>query len=146
MSRRCWERGEAETAEFTLGVVPLVLLVMLIAAAAIARPAQLPVFFAAQACARAASVSVDPDIGLRQGIEAAADALRGNSLSATSASIRVWSDGAWQRGEPVTCQVRYDIDLSGLPMVGAAFGVIPAEARVTTRIEPAKSRWGGDGP
>lgn len=145
-ARRRLERGEAETAEFTLAVIPLLILVMLIAAAALIRPAQLPVFFAARECARAASVSLNHSLGLEQGIEAAVASLRGNSLSTAQASVSVWADGAWRRGDPVTCQVRYQIDVSTLPMVGAAFGVVNAEAEASARIEPGKSRWGGNGP
>lgn len=149
MSSRAWarrlERGEAETAEFTLSIVPLLILVMLIAVTALIRPAQLPAFFAARECARAASVSLNQVIALQQGIEAAASSLRGNSLSATQASVSVWADGAWQRGDPVTCRVSYRIDVSSVPLVGGVFGVVAAEAEASARIEPGKSRWGNGG-
>ncbi|MEO6060623.1 MAG: hypothetical protein ABIQ99_01640 [Thermoflexales bacterium] len=149
MSSRAWrrrlERGEAETAEFSLAIVPLLILVMLIAVSTLVRPAQLPVFFAARECARAASVSLNHNIALQQGIEAAANSLRGNSLSTTRASVSVWADGAWQRGDPVTCRVSYRIDVSRLPLVGAVFGVVDAEAEASARIEPGKSRWGDGG-
>jgi Flp pilus assembly protein TadG len=144
--RRRFERGEAETAEFTLAIVPLLILVMLIAVTTLIRPAQLPVFFAARECARAASVSLNQAIALQQGIEAAANSLRGNSLSTAQASVSVWSDGAWQRGDPVTCRVSYQIDVSRVPMVGAVFGVVASEAEASARIEPGKSRWGTSGP
>lgn len=150
MSSRAWrrrlERGEAETAEFTLAIVPLLLLVMLIAVTTLIRPAQLPVFFAARECARAASVSLNQNIALQQGIEAAASSLRGNSLSTAQASVSVWADGAWQRGDPVTCRVSYQMDVSRVPMVGGVFGVVAAEAEASARIEPGKSRWGNVGP
>lgn len=148
-SRACMrrlERGEAETAEFSLAIVPLLILVMLIAVTTLIRPAQLPVFFAARECARAASVSLNQAIALQQGIEAAASALRGNSLSTAQASVSVWSDDAWQRGDPVTCRVSYRIDVSSVPFVGAVFGVVDAEAEASARIEPGKSRWGTGGP
>ncbi|MBX7213563.1 MAG: hypothetical protein K1X39_06050 [Thermoflexales bacterium] len=139
--RRCLERGEAETAEFTIAIVPMVLLISLIAAAAIIRPAQLPALFAAQACARAASVSLDSSIGVRQGIQAAADSLTGNNLATAQASIRVWSAGPWERGASVTCAIAYHVDVSGLPLVGGAFGVIDIAAQSSARIEPSKARW-----
>ena len=150
MSSRAWrrrlERGEAETAEFTLVIVPLLILVMLIAVTTLTRPAHLPVFFGARECARASSISLNLSIALQQGIEAAGSPLRGNSLSTAQASVSVWADGAWQRGEPVICRVSYRVDVSGVPMVGAAFGVVDAEAEASARIEPGKSRWGSSGP
>jgi hypothetical protein len=134
------ERGEDTTYEFTVWIVPIVIMILLIAFATLVRAAQMPAWSAASECARAAIATLDESLGRTQGTRAAFDSLRGNFIKATAATVTI--AGNWTPNSSVTCRVSYDIDLSEL----AGFndltgGAIPMSAEVTLRVEPYKSRW-----
>lgn len=123
-------------------MLPLAIMITLIAVVAVVRPAQYPVWVAARECARNAITTLDANSGVQQGIAAGYNSLRGNHLSASSASINL-SYGGWERGSDVTCTVSYSIDVSGIPLVQGVYKNIPMQASVTLQIEPLKSRWKG---
>jgi Flp pilus assembly protein TadG len=134
------ERGEDESYEFTVVIVPIVVMILLIAFATVVRAAQMPVWAAASACAREAIASADETIGRNQGERAAWNSLNGNVINASA--VQVVITGTWAPNTPVTCQVSYNIDVSGIvgfnEMTG---GSVPMSAQVTLRTEPYKSRW-----
>ena len=138
---RLAERGEESVVEFTVASVPIMIMVLLIAFVTVVRSAQMPVWTAAGECARAAVATMDESLGREQAERAARDSLAGNSISATS--IQVDIVGVWRPESTVTCQVTYDIDVSGIAgFAELTGGRVPMSAEVTLRIEPHKSRWG----
>lgn len=141
--RRCVaqaQRGDAQSFEFSIWMLPLAIMVTLIGVVAVIRPAQYPVWVAARECARNAITTLDAGTGVNQGIQAGYNSLRGNHLNSSSASINV-SYGSWERGSDVTCTVAYKIDVSGIPLIQGVYKDIPMQASVTLQIEPLKSRW-----
>jgi hypothetical protein len=138
------ERGDGgDSFEFTLGIIPVTMMMLIIGAVTIIRPAQLPVWIAARECARASAATLNATIGTNQGREAALNSLRGNPLTGVDVGgISISASHAGVRGGNAQCTVRYQIDVSTLPMVGGVFGSFPIESRVTMVIDPYKSRWG----
>jgi Flp pilus assembly protein TadG len=134
------ERGEDSSFEFTAGIFPLFMMILIIAFVTIVRSSQMPAWSAASECARAAVASRDPSLGDAQARRAAVSSLEGNNISATSAQINI--SGSWTPGTNVTCRVAYDIDVSGI--VGFAEltgGKVPMSVSVSLRVEPYKSVW-----
>jgi len=136
------ERGEDLSFEFTVMIVPMVLMMSLIAFASLVRASQVPAWTAASECARAAIATLDQDIGVAQGERAAMNSLKGNFIRATDLSIDV-EFGDWDRGSTVTCRVNYNIDLDGVVLMDSFFpgNKVPMSAEVSLRVERWKSRW-----
>lgn len=141
--RHAVERGEDASYEFTVAIVPLMLMICLIAFATVIRSAQTPAWTAASECARAAIATLDQSIGTAQGELAGMNSLRGNHLSTSGATVRVFAPAQWARGANVTCEVNYNIDVSGILMLDGMLpgNVLPMQVAVTMRIEPYKSDW-----
>lgn len=139
-SPRALERGDAEPFEF-LSMVPVLLFVVtLIAMAGIVRAAQIPIWAAARECARMAAATLSPDIGMRQGEEAARNSLAGNNLNAGAALVTL--SGNWSRGGSVTCSVDYVVPFGGLPLAGwLGRDHVDLHSEFTLTVEPHKSRW-----
>lgn len=137
------ERGDDASFEFTVAMVPLMLMISLIALATIVRASQVPAWTAASECARAAIATLNEDIGVAQGKRAAMNSLSGNFLLTTGLTVDV-DYGTWDRGSSVTCKVNYGIDVSGIVMLNGLFpgDSIPMNAEVSLRVEKFKSRWG----
>jgi hypothetical protein len=134
------ERGEDSSFEFVFAMVPIVIMLMTIAFAVIVRAAQEPAWSAASECARAAVATLDPDIGQRQGEEAARKSLAGNSVTSLATYITV--DGDWSPDSTVTCVVSYDIDVSWIAIFAEITkGKVPIVAKVALRVDPYKSAW-----
>ena len=57
--------------------------------------------------------------------------------------MRVVPLDAWGRGQAVRCDVRYKVDLSGVPLIEliAAGPVLPVWARAVGQVEAYKSEW-----
>ncbi len=144
---RAAERGDADTFEFVVGVLPIAMMLALIGAVTIIRPAQLPVWIAARECARMASATLNESIAVDQGTRAAVNSLVNNPLAGvTIGNGNVFVDYnpnnlSDPRGETVTCRVNYTLELGTLPLVGGLFGSVPLDASVTMIIEPLKSDW-----
>lgn len=144
---RAAERGDADTFEFVVGVLPIAMMLALIGAVTIIRPAQLPVWIAARECARMASATLSESIAVDQGTRAAVNSLQNNPL----AGVAIGNGNVFvdynpnnlgdPRGETVTCRVNYTLELGTLPLVGGLFGAVPLDASVTMIIEPLKSDW-----
>lgn len=81
--------------------------------------------------------------GRLQGIIAARRTLAGFYLDPSAADVRVTPMGVWDRGEAVRCDVRYSVDLSGVPGLGliSADPVLPVWARTVGQVEAYKSEW-----
>jgi hypothetical protein len=134
------ERGEDSSFEFTASILPILVMILLISFATLVRASQMPAWSAASDCARAAIATLDEGLGRDQAQRAALASLAGNSINASAGQILI--TGAWEPNAPVTCRVSYDIDVSGIPMIGdLAGGIVPVQASVTLRVEPYKSRW-----
>jgi hypothetical protein len=145
MTRRA-ERGDADTFEFTVGVLPLAFMMVLIAAVAIIRPAQLPAWIAARECARMMVTTLEEDIAIPQGRAAALQTLSrmpiaGASVGAGSVNALYNIEGGNPRQGTVRCTVSYVVPLADVPMIGALFGDVPIDATVAMRIDPYKSDW-----
>ncbi|MCL5997317.1 MAG: hypothetical protein M1546_14860 [Chloroflexi bacterium] len=134
------ERGEDAAYEFTAAIVPIMIMIMLIAFATLARASQMPVWMAATECARAAAATRDETTARQQAEQAALDSLAGNVSSVSTVQVDI--SGDWTPGSQVTCRVSYDIDVSGIAfMAEITGGRLPTVAEVTLRLEPYKSRW-----
>jgi Flp pilus assembly protein TadG len=81
--------------------------------------------------------------GQVQGVTAARQTLSGFYLNASTADIRVAPIDAWGRGQAVQCDVRYRVDLSGIPFLSwiMAEPVIPVWGRGVGQVEAHKSQW-----
>ena len=132
------ECGHASSMEFIWFVPILTALVGLIAYAAIARAAQIPVWAAARECARVASVSVDASRGMALGAQAAMGSLAGNHLQPERATVSIQHGGGRSAG--VTCSIDYSVGLGGLPMSGwFGGGAFSVQASYTLLAEPYRS-------
>lgn len=140
---RAAERGEDSSFEFTVMIIPMVLMMSLIAFATLVRASQVPAWTAASECARAAIATLDEDIGVAQGKRAAMNSLSGNFIRGDGLSIDVIF-GKWDRGSTVTCRVNYNINLDGVVLMDSFFpgNKVPMSAEVSMRVERWKSRWG----
>ncbi len=137
------ERGEDTSFEFTAAVLPMAVMITLIALTTLVRSSQLPLWTAAMSCARAAAATLDHSIGEDQGEAAGMTSLLNNNINAKAAPIVQVTANEWARGKPVTCEVSYDIDVSGIPGFSELVpgGSYPMSASVTLPIDPWKSRW-----
>ena len=134
------ERGEDQSFEFTVVIMPIVVMILLIAFATVVRAAQMPVWSAASMCAREAIASADESVGRQQAKQAAYDSLAGNAISASLVNVDITGD--WTPGTDVTCRVSYNIDVSGIQGFAEwTGGYVPVVASVSLRAEPNKSRW-----
>jgi hypothetical protein len=81
--------------------------------------------------------------GTWQGIIAARQTLAGFYLDPSHADVRVVPLDVWGRGQAVRCDVRYKVDLSGVPLIEliAAEPVLPVWARAVGQVEAYKSEW-----
>jgi hypothetical protein len=81
--------------------------------------------------------------GTWQGVIAARETLAGFYLDPASADVRVVPVDVWGRGQAVRCDVRYRVDLSGLPWIHwiSADPVLPVWARAVGQVEAYKSEW-----
>ena len=81
--------------------------------------------------------------GTWQGIIAARQTLAGFYLDPSHADVRVVPLDVWGRGQAVRCDVRYRVDLSGLPLIDwiSADPVLPVWARSVGQVEAYKSEW-----
>ena len=136
----CAERGEDESFELTVMIVPLVLMMLLIAFVTAVRSSQMPAWTAASECARAAIATLNEGIGRAQGMRAAMGSLIGNNISTDAVNVVI--NGSWTPNGTASCQVSYDIDVSDIAGISViSGGKIPISALVTMRVEPYKSRW-----
>jgi hypothetical protein len=136
------ERGEDESFEFTVVVIPLVVMVMLIAFATITRTELMPAWSASSECARAAITTVDPAIGKQLGTDAALGMLASNYVNPNTALVEFSASSTWEPDTPVTCSVSYPIDISGIPWFNELMGgAIHVSSSATLRTEPYTSRW-----
>lgn len=138
--RTASERGEGDTFEFTVGILPIVMLITLIAAVTIVRPAQIPVWIAARECARAGAATMDPEIGKVQAEEAGYNSIYNNPLVNLN-GVQVVAVHEGTRGGNVTCTASYSVSVGSIPMAGSLFGNVPLQAVVVMKIEPLKSKW-----
>ena len=81
--------------------------------------------------------------GVWQGIIAARQTLAGFYLDPTHADVRVVPVDVWGRGQAVRCDVRYRVDLSGVPLIEwiGADPTLPIWARGVGQVEAYKSDW-----
>jgi hypothetical protein len=138
------ERGDGDTYEFITGIIPLTMLLVLIAAVAIVRPAQLPVWIAARDCARVLTTTLEEDIAESQAYRTARASLSNMPLArVTNVNINpVYNvTGGDPRNGFSECTVSYTIPLADIPMVGGLFGDVPMDATVRMKIDPLKSDW-----
>jgi hypothetical protein len=144
---RSIERGDGDVFEFTIGILPLLMLTFLIAGVAIVRPLQLPVWQAARECARMASATLDPVRGEVQGENAGINSISNQLFGNVSGGSAVVTydppaNGKTNvRGHKVTCSVSYTVDMTSLPIAGDLFGVMPMNSSVTMLVDPIKSDW-----
>lgn len=137
---RHFERGEDESFEFTMVMSPLLVMIVLIAFATVARTELMPAWTAASECARAAVATMDANLGRQQGIDAALGLLASNYVNPATAQVNV--TGTWQPDTPVTCSVNYPIDVTGIPIFAQLTGgAIHVSGSVTLNTESNTSRW-----
>lgn len=146
---RLWqdERGQSVVTTFPLLMLFLVLVLGVAAFVVKVRPAQVAVGSAARVCARHAAATLNPELGYQQAATAALETLHARHLSSTQAEITVTPLGTWDRFSQVACTVRYEVDLSRVPLLHlfANSDSQTLEATYILTIEPFKSRWGDTG-
>jgi hypothetical protein len=104
---------------------------------------------AAYDCARAAIEAMhesqhgDSPGGRMQGVIAARQALAGFYLDASNADVRVAPIEVWGRGQAVRCDVRYRVDMSGVPWLHwiQAEPALPVWGSAVGQVEAYKSKW-----
>ncbi len=134
------ESGEDSSFEFTTLIVPMILMILLVAFATIVRASQMPIWTAASECAHGAISSETESVGRAQGTQAAMDSLQGNAID--QSSVQVLISGNWVPDSPITCEVKYNIDVHNLAFVSELTGgYVPMSAQITLRMEPYKSKW-----
>jgi hypothetical protein len=120
-------------------------LVLIVGAAYFGRAwyAQVAAEIAAYDGARTAIEAMGEPRGTWQGVTAAREALAGFYLDPAAAEVRVTPLDVWGRGQAVRCDVRYGVDLSGVPGIGliGADAVLPVWARAVGQVEAYKSEW-----
>ena len=81
--------------------------------------------------------------GVWQGIIAARQTLAGFYLDPAHADVRVMPMDVWGRGQAVRCDVRYRVDLSGVPLIEwiGADPTLSIWARGVGQVEAYKSEW-----
>jgi hypothetical protein len=81
--------------------------------------------------------------GVWQGIVAARQTLAGFYLDPAHADVRVVPVDVWGRGQAVRCDVRYRVDLSGVPLIEwiGADPTLAVWARGVGQVEAYKSEW-----
>ena len=149
--------GEAATFEFTVMIVPMMILILLIGMITIYWGTRMPARRAASDCARAAIATLDAPTGIAQGRAIAQESLKGNNMNADSFHIDIFGD--WSPGGKVTCTVRFRIllpnDSTPQTNLGSAetwfdinnvITLIDDKALVviegvTLEVEPFKSEW-----
>ena len=140
--RQGGERGQA-TVEVLL-VLPLyVMLTAGVTYLGAAWYAKIAAEIAAYDGARTAVEAMGEPRGTWQGVIAARQTLAGFYLDPSGADVRVVPVDVWGRGQAVQCDVRYRLDLSGLPLI-ELIGVdpsLPVWARAVGQVEAYKSEW-----
>jgi hypothetical protein len=93
--------------------------------------------------ARTAIEAMGEPQGAWQGIKAARETLAGFYLDPSAADVRVTPLDVWGRGQAVRCDVRYRVDMSGVPGLGliGADPTLPVWARAVGQVEAYKSTW-----
>ena len=81
--------------------------------------------------------------GRQQGVIAARQTLAGFYLNPANADVRVAPVDVWGRGQAVRCDVRYRVDLSGVPLIELinADPTLPVWGRAVGQVEAYKSAW-----
>ncbi len=144
--RRRLESGYSSTVTFLMLVIPLLLVIDVIAAVTIARPAQINVSTAARECARMATTSLDETIGRHQGEMVAERTLQGAGYSSrNNIHIKIAAPGGWSRGAAVNCSISLNVPFGGFGLIGA----MVHQPRLTVRgeaqasLEAWRSDWSG---
>jgi hypothetical protein len=145
--RQCLRRGIGEQGqgyiEFLL-VMPL-FVVLIIGATYFGRAwyAKIAAEVAAYDGTRTAVEAMGEPQGVWQGIIAARQTLAGFYLDPAHADVRVVPVDVWGRGQAVRCDVRYRVDLSGVPLIEwiGADPTLAVWARGVGQVEAYKSEW-----
>jgi len=145
--QRRWCRGIKEEGqayvEFLL-VMPLYI-VLIVGATYFGRAwyAKIAAEVAAYDGTRTAIEAMGEPRGTWQGIIAARQTLAGFYLDPAHADVRVVPVDVWGRGQAVRCDVRYRVDLSGVPLIEliGADPTLPVWARGVGQVEAYKSAW-----
>ena len=136
------ERGQAYV-EFLL-VMPLYI-VLIVGATYFGRAwyAKIAAEVAAYDGTRTAIEAMGEPQGVWQGLVAARQTLAGFYLDPAHADVRVVPVDVWGRGQAVRCDVRYRVDLSGVPLIEliGADPTLPVWARGVGQVEAYKSAW-----
>ncbi len=138
------EQGQSATALFLMLVIPLLLVIDIIAAVAIARPAQIDISTAARECARSATTSLNETIGKHQGMMVAEQTLRGAGYgSKNNMQVNVSAPGGWGRGAAVDCSVSMQVPFGGFGLIGALLHQprLTIRGKAEAEIEAWRSDW-----
>ncbi len=138
------EQGQSATVLFLMLVIPLLLVIDIIAAVAIARPAQIDASTAARECARGATTSLNESIGKHQGLMVAEQTLRGAGYgSKNHTQVNVSAPGGWGRGATVDCSVSLQVPFGGFGLLGALIHQprLTIRGKAQAEIEAWRSDW-----
>lgn len=134
------EDGSALVETILLIVVLLVPLVWMLGALATVHRAALGVAAAAREAGSAAASATDPVSAARLSDEAAATALRNQSLAAADARVEVSGLSSFGRGSRISVRVAYPVRLLDVPFVGDRFGpALWVRASHLAHVDPYRS-------
>jgi hypothetical protein len=138
------ERGQGQVLTLILAVLILSLLLGLGAFVAHVQPVKVAVHAAARNCARMAAESLAEGRGVEQGHVAAYQTMADMSFDPAFVDVLiVQGEYGWDRGESISCHVRYAVDVGWMPFVDLFYSgqAVYLQSSSALRIEPYKSRW-----
>ncbi len=143
--RRRFERGSSPVITFLGLILPMFLLLDLISALVIARPAQISVAAAARNCVRMAVASLNGVLGPQQGETVGLETLTSAGLAGRDPHVNVTGEEGWDRGGNVSCTAQVTVPFGALGLVARLVGRQSLQIRETQSlsIEQWKSRWTG---
>ena len=136
------DRGQGQAITLVFAVFFLALLLGVGVFVAHIQPVTVAVHAAARNCARMGIETLSEARGPEQALAAARETLAFQNFDPARAQITL-EHYTWDRGEMVTCRVRYAVYVGWMPFVRTFYGgdAIPLEGVASLRIEPYKSRW-----
>ena len=124
-------------------VIPMVVMIDLIAAIALARNAQIAANSAASACVRMAGATLEEDRGRAQGVEMGRLTLNLAGQKARDPQVMLDAPNGWDRARPISCRVQLTVPFGAAGLVASVTGVrqVTIHEKADFQIAEFKSRW-----
>jgi hypothetical protein len=141
------ERGEAQSFEFVVMVLPMMFLISVIGLVIIYWSARLPAKRAAIDCARSAIATLNQTVGVEQGEFVGVQSMVNSGAAIEHLGVEVYPLVSWTRGATVRCVVSGQLDIRDMPMLQMLptvvnnGGIFEIYEVADMQIEPLKSDW-----